>query len=160
MNEVYTDSYTEKVIDHFLHPRNMGEIENADGVGRVGNIACGDVMYIYIKIENDIIKDIKFKTYGCAAAIATSSILTEIAKGKSIDEAMKIRNDDVVKALGALPPIKIHCSLLAVDGLSEALYDYFTKKGLKISERLQKKHEMIVQREKKHSNLTPEDPSS
>ena len=123
-----TDLYTEKVMDHFRNPRNMGEIKDADGFGKVGNPKCGDVMAIYIKVKDQRIIDIKFKTFGCTAAIATSSILTEIVKGKTIQEALKITRDDVANELGGLPAIKIHCSNLAADALKEAIKDYRKKK--------------------------------
>lgn len=123
-----TDLYTEKVMDHFRNPRNMGEIKDADGFGKVGNPKCGDVMAIYIKVKDERIIDIKFKTFGCTAAIATSSILTEIVKGKTIKEALKITRDDVANELGGLPAIKIHCSNLAADALKEAIKDYRKKK--------------------------------
>ena len=121
--------YTEKVKEHFFHPRNVGEIKNADGIGKVGNPTCGDVMAIYIKVKDDHIVDIKFKTFGCTAAIATSSILTEMAKGKPLDEALKITRDDVANELGGLPAIKLHCSNLAADALREAIKDYRSKKN-------------------------------
>lgn len=137
--------YTKKVIEHFKSPHNYGRIDNADGIGKVGNIHCGDVMHLYIKIGRskgkEIIKDIKFETFGCAAAISTSSVITDLAKGKTLEQAMKIDNNDVVESLGSLPPIKIHCSLLAVDALSEAIYDYLSKNKKKIPLKLQKKHE-------------------
>ena len=123
-----TDKYTEKVMDHFRNPRNMGEIKDADGSGKVGNPTCGDVMAIYIKVKDEKIVDIKFKTFGCTAAIATSSILTEIVKGKTIDEALKVTRDDVANELGGLPAIKMHCSNLAADALKEAIKDYRKKK--------------------------------
>ena len=116
--------YSDKVMDHFMNPRNMGEIEEADGVGEVGNPACGDVMKLYLKIEGDIIVDAKFKTFGCGAAIASSSMTTELIKGKTIDEALRISNEAVAEALGGLPPAKQHCSVLAEDALKEALEDY------------------------------------
>jgi nitrogen fixation NifU-like protein len=122
------DMYTEKVKDHFLNPRNVGEIKNPDGFGKVGNTVCGDVMAIYIKIKDNKIVDIKFKTFGCAAAVATSSVLTEMVKGKTIDEALKITRDDVANELGGLPAIKMHCSNLAADALREAIKDYKNKK--------------------------------
>ena len=122
------EQYTEMVKDHFFNPRNVGEIKDADGVGTVGNPTCGDVMTIYIKVKDEIIIDIKFKTFGCAAAIATSSILTEMAKGKMLDEALEITRDDVANELGGLPAIKLHCSNLAADALREAIKDY-TKKN-------------------------------
>ena len=118
------DMYTEKVKDHFFHPRNVGEIKDADGFGKVGNPKCGDVMAIYIKVKDNKISDIKFKTFGCAAAVATSSVLTEMVKGKTIDEALKITRGDVANELGGLPAIKMHCSNLAADALREAIKDY------------------------------------
>ena len=124
--------YNEKVMDHFSNPRNVGEIPDADGVGTVGNPVCGDIMKIYIKVKDNIIEDIKFKTFGCGAAIATSSMVTEIVKGKSIDEALKINNKQVAEALGGLPPIKMHCSNLAADALHEAIKDYKKKVGVNV----------------------------
>ena len=121
------EQYTKMVKDHFFNPRNVGEIKDADGVGTVGNPICGDVMTIYIKVKDEIIIDIKFKTFGCAAAIATSSILTGMAKGKMLDEALKITRDDVANELGGLPAIKLHCSNLAADALREAIKDYRKK---------------------------------
>ena len=122
--------YTEQVMDHFMNPRNMGEIENADGVGEVGNAKCGDIMRVYLKIEKGIIEDVRFKTYGCASAIATSSIATEMIKGHSIEEAVALSNKAVVEALGGLPTHKIHCSVLAEQAVKAALYDYYTKQGI------------------------------
>lgn len=116
-------------MDHFTNPRNVGEIENASGIGEVGNAKCGDIMRIYLEVENDIIMDVKFKTFGCGAAIATSSMVTELVKGKSLDEALKISNQAVAEALGGLPPAKMHCSNLAADALHEAIKDYINKKG-------------------------------
>ena len=121
--------YTEKVMDHFANPRNVGEIENASGVGEVGNAKCGDIMRIYLDVQDDIIKDVKFKTFGCGAAIATSSMVTELVMGKTLDEALKISNDAVAEALDGLPPAKMHCSNLAADALHEAIKDYMQKKG-------------------------------
>jgi nitrogen fixation NifU-like protein len=121
--------YSEKVLEHFRNPRNMGEIPDADGVGTVGNPVCGDLMTIYIKVKDNRIADIKFKTFGCGAAIATSSMITELAKGKTLEEAMKITRSDVAESLGGLPPIKMHCSNLAADGLHAAIEDYLKKKG-------------------------------
>jgi nitrogen fixation NifU-like protein len=121
--------YSDKVMDHFMHPRNMGEIEEASGVGEVGNPACGDVMRLYLKIEDGKIIDAKFKTFGCGAAIASSSMTTELIKGKSIDEALKLSNEAVSEALGGLPPAKQHCSVLAEDALRAALEDYKKKQG-------------------------------
>jgi len=120
--------YSEKVLDHFRNPRNVGEIEDADGVGSVGNPVCGDVMSIYIKVKEDMIEDIKFKTFGCGAAIATTSMTTELAKGKTLDEAMTITRQDVADELGGLPPVKMHCSNLAADALHEAIENYRGKK--------------------------------
>lgn len=119
--------YSEKVMEHFRNPRNVGEIPDADGIGEVGNPACGDIMKIYIKVKDNIIEDIKFKTFGCGAAIATSSMVTEMVKGKSIDEALSISNKQVAEALGGLPPIKMHCSNLAADALHAAIEDYKRK---------------------------------
>jgi len=120
--------YTEKVYEYLRNPKNMGRIEDADGVGTVGNPVCGDVMKIYIKVKDNIIEDIKFETFGCGAAIATSSVVTELAKGKTLEEAEKISNKKVVGFLGGLPPIKMHCSLLAEDGLKAAIADYRRRK--------------------------------
>jgi len=121
--------YSEKVLDHFKNPRNVGEIEDADGVGTVGNPVCGDMMSIYIKVKDDRIEDVKFKTFGCGAAIATTSMTTELAKGKTLDEAMEITRQDVADELGGLPPVKMHCSNLAADALHEAVKDYREKRG-------------------------------
>ncbi len=122
--------YTEQVMEHFMNPHNMGEIENADGVGEVGNAKCGDIMKIFLKIENGIIVDCKFKTYGCASAIATSSIATDMIKGRKIEEAVELSNKAVVEALGGLPAHKIHCSVLAEQAVKAALADYYTKQGI------------------------------
>jgi nitrogen fixation NifU-like protein len=119
--------YSEKVMDHFLNPRNMGELEDANAIGDVGNPACGDMMRLYLKIENDVITDAKFKTFGCGAAIATSSMLTELLKGKHLDEAKRISNEAVADALDGLPPVKIHCSVMAEEALAKALEDYYAK---------------------------------
>jgi nitrogen fixation NifU-like protein len=123
--------YSEKVMEHFKNPRNVGEIENPDGVGHVGNPVCGDIMELYIKVQDNIITDAKFKTFGCGAAIATSSMVTELVKGKTIDEALKISNHAVAEALGGLPPIKMHCSVLAEEALKSAIDDYRKKTGIK-----------------------------
>jgi nitrogen fixation NifU-like protein len=131
--------YSEKVMDHFMNPRNVGEIPDADGVGTVGNPVCGDIMKMYIKVKDDIITDVKFKTFGCGAAIATSSIATEMIKGKTIEEALSLSNKAVAEALGGLPPVKMHCSLLAEEAVQAAIDDYLKKttgKGLDL-----KKHE-------------------
>lgn len=121
--------YTEQVMDHFSNPRNVGEIENADGVGTVGNPACGDIMKIFIKVKDDVIEDIKFKTFGCGAAIASSSVATELIKGKTIEEALKLTNKMVIEALGGLPKEKLHCSVLAEDALKSAIEDYQKKQN-------------------------------
>jgi len=121
--------YSEKVMDHFTNPRNVGEIADADGVGTVGNPVCGDVMKMFLKIKNDIIVDIKFKTFGCGAAVATSSMVTEMVKGKSIKESLLITNNAVAEALGGLPPKKMHCSVLAEEALRSALKDYYSRQG-------------------------------
>lgn len=119
--------YTEQVMDHFTNPRNVGEIENASGVGTVGNAKCGDIMRMYLQVEDGIIQDVKFKTFGCGAAIATSSMATELVKGKTLEEALKLTNQAVVDALGGLPPVKIHCSLLAEQAIKAAIEDYMAK---------------------------------
>lgn len=125
--------YTEKVMDHFMHPRNVGEIENASGVGTVGNAKCGDIMRIFLDIdENHVVRDAKFKTFGCGAAIATSSMATEMIIGKTVQEALEVTNKAVMEALGGLPPVKIHCSLLAEQAVHAALWDYAQKNGLVI----------------------------
>jgi len=123
--------YSEKVMDHFINPRNVGEIDDADGIGEVGNAKCGDIMKIYIKVENDVIVDVKFKTFGCGAAIATSSMATEMVKGKTIDEALQITNKAVAEALDGLPPVKMHCSVLAEEALKSAIEDYRNKQRQK-----------------------------
>lgn len=119
--------YSSKVMEHFNNPRNVGEIENPDGIGHVGNVVCGDIMELYIKVKDDIIVDAKFKTFGCGAAIATSSMVTEMVKGKNIKEALEISNKAVVEALGGLPAIKMHCSVLAEQALKSAIDDYYMK---------------------------------
>ena len=119
--------YSEKVMDHFKNPRNVGEIENADGKGEVGNPTCGDMMTITIEVKDNVISDIKFKTFGCAAAIATSSMITELVKGLTIEDALKVTNNDIAEKLGGLPPIKMHCSNLASDALKKAILDYKEK---------------------------------
>ena len=123
--------YSKKVMEHFMHPHNVGVIENPDGYGKVGNPVCGDVMEIFITVQNDIITDIKFRTFGCGSAIATSSMVTELAKGKNVEEAMKITRGDVANELEGLPPVKMHCSNLAADALHEAIKDYKSKKEKK-----------------------------
>ena len=125
--------YTEKVMDHFQHPRNVGEIENPSGMGTVGNAKCGDIMRIYLDIdENQVIRDVKFKTFGCGAAVATSSMATEMVMGKTVQEAMEVTNKAVCEALDGLPPVKVHCSLLAEEAIHAALWDYAQKKGIVI----------------------------
>jgi nitrogen fixation NifU-like protein len=133
--------YSEKVMELFKNPHNMGKLDDADGIGKVGNIICGDVMYIYIKVAEGMIKDIKFETFGCAAAIATSSMITDLAKGKTLEEALKIGRQDVSNALDSLPPIKEHCSNLAAEALHEAIYDYLKKNNKPIPEQLKKEHD-------------------
>ena len=125
--------YSEKVMDHFQNPRNVGEIENASGVGTVGNAKCGDIMRIYLDIDdNGVIQDCKFKTFGCGAAVATSSMATELVKGKTVQEALLVSNKAVMEALDGLPPVKVHCSLLAEEAIHAALWDYAQKNGIKI----------------------------
>jgi len=126
--------YSDKVLEHFNNPRNMGEISNPDGIGKVGNPVCGDLIWIYIKVKNDVITDVKFKTFGCAAAIATSSMITELAKGKTLKEALKLTRQDVAEHLQGLPPIKMHCSNLASDGLHRAIEEYLKKQGRRIED--------------------------
>ncbi len=122
--------YREKVMDHFANPRNVGEIENADGVGEVGNAVCGDIMKIFLKIEDNIITDVKFKTFGCGAAIATSAMATEIIKGKSVEEALSLTNKAVIEALDGLPPAKVHCSVLAEEAVKAAVANYYDNNGI------------------------------
>ena len=145
--------YSEKVMEHFKNPRNVGEIPDADGIGQVGNPVCGDLMWIYIKVgKNDsgqeIIRDIKFKTFGCGAAIATSSMMTELAKGKTIEDAMKMTRGDVATALDGLPPVKMHCSNLAADGLHAAILDFFKKQNRPVPEWMQK----LAPKEEEHEH--------
>ncbi len=120
--------YSKKVMEHFTNPHNYGKMEDADGIGKVGNVKCGDVMVLYIKVDDEKIIDIKFETFGCAAAIASSSIVTDIVKGMKIEDAEKLTKEDVIKGLGDLPPIKVHCSVLAIDGLRKAIKNYREKK--------------------------------
>ena len=122
--------YTETVMDHFMHPRNVGSIDNADGVGEVGNAKCGDIMKMYLKIDNDVITDVKFETFGCGSAIASSSMATEMVKGKTVEEALAITNKQVVDALGGLPAHKLHCSVLAEESIKSAIKDYYDKNGI------------------------------
>jgi len=122
--------YSEKVMEHFTNPRNVGEITDANGVGEVGNSKCGDIMKIYMKIEDDVISDIRFKTFGCGAAVATSSMATELVKGKTVREALSISNKAVAEALDGLPPVKMHCSVLAEQGIKAAIQDYYERRGI------------------------------
>lgn len=148
-----TGFYTKQTIAHFRHPHNYGEIEKPDGKGDAGNIVCGDVMSLYIRVtknkkNQEVIKDVKFKTYGCAAAIATSSVITDLAKGKTIEQALKISKADIVDTLKGLPPIKIHCSILAIDALSEAIYQFLKEKERPIPTDLEVKHTRIAKSKK------------
>ena len=122
--------YSEKVMDHFIHPRNVGEIECPDGVGEVGNAQCGDIMKVYLNVENDVIVDAKFKTFGCASAIATSSMATELIRGRPVGEALALTNKAVVEALDGLPPVKMHCSVLAEEAVKSAIKDYYDRNGV------------------------------
>lgn len=132
------EPYNDKVIEHYANPRNVGEIKDASGVGEVGNPVCGDIMRMYLKIENDVITDVKFKTFGCGAAIASSSVSTEMVKGKTVDEALKLTNKDVINELGGLPPVKLHCSVLAEEAIKKAIADYLRKQGVKEEEIIKK----------------------
>lgn len=141
--------YTEKVIDHFREPHNRGKMEDYSAIGKVGNIVCGDVMWLYIKVDQDeagrdIIADISWETFGCTAAIATSSMVSDLGKGKTLKEAIAVTNQDVASELGGLPPVKMHCSALAADALNEAIYSYMTQEGRDIPEALQKRHDHIA----------------
>lgn len=147
--------YNKKVMAHFKKPHNYGKIKNADGIGKVGNLQCGDVMWLYIKVgqngkKQEVIKDIKFETFGCVAAIATSSAVTDLAKGKTLEEAVKISKTQITDSLGELPPIKMHCSVLASDALIEAVYDYLLKNKKNIPQDLKAKHQHIF-REKEET---------
>lgn len=138
--------YSKKVLQHFKMPHNFGKMKNADAIGKVGNIVCGDVMWLYIKVgknkkKEDVIKDVKFETFGCTAAIATSSVITDLAKGKTLDEALKISKNDIIKELDGLPAIKVHCSILANDALAEAIYEYKKANKQEISAELEKIHQ-------------------
>jgi len=128
--------YSSKVMDHYTNPRNVGKIEDASGIGEIGNAKCGDIMKMYLKIENNIIVDVKFKTFGCGAAIASSSVTTEMLQGKTIDEALELTNKDVIEALGGLPNAKIHCSVLAEEAIREAIADYYRKLGTMTEEEI------------------------
>ncbi len=123
-------AYSEKVMDHFANPRNMGELEDANGVGEVGNSKCGDIMRMYLKIEDGVIQDVRFKTFGCGAAVATSSMATELVKGKPVEDALKLTNRAVMEALDGLPPVKVHCSVLAEQAIKAAVADYYIRQGI------------------------------
>jgi len=147
-DKIYGGLYTKRVLQTFKNPHNYGKIKNPSGIGKVGNIVCGDVMWLYIKVAKnkkgeETIKDIKFETFGCVAAISTSSIITDLVKGKTIKQALEITKDNIIRKLGGLPKIKFHCSVLAVDALAEAIYDYFSKTSKKIPSDLQKRHNLI-----------------
>ena len=133
--------YSEKVMDHFANPRNVGEIPDANAVGEVGNAKCGDIMRMYLKIDNDVVTDCKFKTFGCGAAIATSSMATELIKGRSVDEVLKLTNSAVVEALDGLPAVKVHCSVLAEEAVKSAIADYYKKIGREIDFEIEKDHD-------------------
>ena len=135
--------YSEKVLDHFQNPRNVGEIPDANGVGEVGNAKCGDIMKIYLKVEDNIIKDVKFKTFGCGSAIASSSMATEMIKGKTLDEAWELTNKAVAEALDGLPPVKMHCSVLAEEAIHKAINDYRAKNGLEVQQMEEHDHDEL-----------------
>jgi len=148
-----TGLYTKKVMEHFKTPHNWGKMKNPDGIGKVGNTVCGDVMWLYLKVGKDkkdreIVKDVKFETFGCVAAIATSSVITDLVKGKTLIEALDLSKEKIVKELGGLPPIKLHCSVLAADALFEAIYDYYKKQKRKIPEKLMLVHQKIDKEKK------------
>jgi len=154
--------YTDQVMEHFRNPRNMGKLEDYSAVGKVGQVVCGDVMWVYIKVDEDnqgreVINDISWETYGCAAAIATSSMVSEMAKGKTLEEAIDITNQDVAEGLGGLPPVKMHCSALAADALNEAIYSYLSDKGRNIPDVLEKRHQRVAKQmevlEKRYQSL-------
>jgi len=139
--------YSDQVLKHFRQPKNLGKIKNPNGMGKVGNLVCGDVMYLYIRVVKNKIQAIGFETFGCVAAIATSSAVTELAKGKTIDQALKINKDQVIKLLGGLPKLKIHCSLLALDALNEAIYNYLEKTKQPISQALEQYHQQMLKQQ-------------
>jgi len=139
--------YSDTVMEHFKNPHNVGEIKDADGIGKIGNRRCGDVMWLYIRVEGGRIADIRFKTMGCAAAIATSSMLTDMAKGKTLEEALKITSKGLAEELGGLPPVKLHCSILAADALAEAVYDYYRRCGKPVPKGLQERRDSLKKRE-------------
>jgi nitrogen fixation NifU-like protein len=148
--------YTKEIMKHFKNPKNIGKIKNADGIGKVGNVVCGDVMWFYIKVKENKISDIKFQTFGCVVAIAVSSILTEMVKGKTLEEAMNTTKYDILKKSGKIPPIKVHCSVLAADALHEAIYDYLSKNKMEIPEKLKKEHKRIKRDLKQVESKHPE----
>jgi nitrogen fixation NifU-like protein len=159
--------YTEKVIEHFRRPHNMGRLADYSAIGKVGNIVCGDVMWLYIKVEpdeqgRDVIRDISWETFGCTAAIATSSMVSDLAKGKTLEEAIAITNQDVASELGGLPPIKMHCSALAADALNEAIFNYLVEAGREIPEPLRNRHARIerevAQLEKRYQAFLEREP--
>ncbi len=161
--------YTEKVIEHFRAPHNMGKLEDYSAIGKVGNMVCGDVMWLYIKVEaddngRDVIRDISWETFGCTAAIATSSMVSDLAKGKTLEEAIAITNQDVAGELGGLPPVKMHCSALAADALNEAIYEYMSQKEREIPEALVRRHERIAkevaQLEKRYQSFLEQEPDT
>jgi len=164
-----TSMYTERVIEHFREPHNMGKLEDYSAIGKVGNVVCGDVMWLYIKVEpddrgRDVIRDISWETFGCTAAIATSSMVSDLAKGKTLEEAIEITNQDVASELGGLPPVKMHCSALAADALNEAIYEYLTQHDRDVPEALIKRHERIekevAQLEKRYQSFLEREPDS
>lgn len=148
--------YSKEIMKHFKNPKNVGRIKNADGIGEAGNLVCGDIMRIYIKVSEKnnkkVIKNIKFETFGCVVAIANTSLLTTLVKGKTIEEALGIKKEDLIKKLGKVPPIKIHCSVLAIDALKEAIYDYLKKQNLPIPKELEEDHKRIVKAKEKIKN--------
>ena len=161
--------YTERVIEHFREPHNMGKLDDYSAIGKVGNIACGDVMWLYIRVSDaepgqEVIEDISWETFGCTAAIATSSMISDLAKGKTLDEAIAITNQDVAGELGGLPPLKMHCSALAADALSEAIYAYLAEKGRRIPDALQARHEHlekeVAQLEKRYASFLEKEPDA
>ena len=143
-------AYSERVMDHFANPRNVGELADANGIGEVGNSKCGDIMRMYIKVENNVITDVTFKTFGCGAAVATSSMATELVAGKTVQEALEVTNKAVMEALDGLPPVKVHCSLLAEEAIHAALWDYAQKNGIKI-EGLEQPKENIGEEEEEEN---------
>ncbi len=142
--------YSEKVMEHFKNPRNHGKMDNPDGVGKIGNRRCGDVMWLFIKVKDNRISDIKFQTMGCAAAIASSSMMTEMVKGKALEEVLDITSKDLADELEGLPPVKLHCSVLAADALAEAIYDYYKRQGKTIPKELQERHDTLKKRGEEH----------